>query len=445
MSWQGAITDYERFQQRLFSAIVRWLNVVLVVVILVNGYRAWIDLQNTLFITAECLLMMLIGARSLFLARRGRMRLAVRLYLLSGMSLLALLSLNIHQVFVLNVVVGLCLLVFLGAFLGLPKHAFWWAVAGIVFHVVGLTLRNLLPLADLTYSTADIVGLYLFPALFLGVSGSLGYKLAASLSDSLAQSELARGELSHRLQELHEAQSSLQAINEQLHLDLAERLQIERQLRISRKELHDSLQEKEILLQEVHHRVKNNLQVISSLLDMQSYGTQHPQVTHALQESQSRIRAIAFVHERLYQSPDLTSVDAGEYIHSIADDLFSLYADPAKSIDLRVEADDCRLDLSTAIPCGLIANELISNALKHAFPDTLGNRSGEVRVTLDSRGENIVRLAVGDNGVGLPPGLNPATEFSLGLRLVHMLSEELGGAMEVQTRGGTHIAVTFAR
>lgn len=435
--------EYELFQQRLFSALVRWTNVVLVVGILANSYRALVYFQNTLFITSAGLLMILIGVWCLYLARRGRMRLASRLYLLCGMGLLALVSLSISQIFILNVAMGFYLLVLIGMFLEQPQYIAWWAGAGVVFYVAGLTLRILLPFGELTYSTADIVGLYLFPVIFLWVFGLLGHRLSGRLRKALTESGVARTDLWRGNQELREAQSLLEAANEQLHHELAERLRIERHLQDSQQELQAVLQQKESLLQEVHHRVKNNLQVISSLLDMQSYYTQDPQALHALQESRSRVRTMAFVHERLCRSPDLASVDAREYLCTIADHLLSLYADCAECIDLSVEVDDISLDLDTAIPCGLIANELVTNALQHAFPD-VGECSGEVRVALRSQNNGTMQLTVSDNGVSLPAGVTLASEKSLGLRVVQMLTRQLDGAIELQTGNGTTITITFA-
>jgi two-component sensor histidine kinase len=278
--------------------------------------------------------------------------------------------------------------------------------------------------------------------MLLAGSALLGHGLAGRLCETLTEGEQARSDLRRRNQELDEIQSVLEATNAQLHLDLAARVRVEQQLRVNQKELRALLHEKEILLQEIHHRVKNNLQVVSSLLDMQSYYTQDPQALHGLQDSQSRVRTMAFVHDRLYRSHDLESVDAREYIHSIADYLAGLYAHPAKCIDLNVEVDDICLDLDTAIPCGLIANELISNAFKHAFPGA-GECSREVHVALRSRENGTMRLTVSDNGVGLPPGATLANGQSLGLRLVQMLARELGGGIELQNGSGTIIAITF--
>jgi two-component sensor histidine kinase len=442
MVGQSASTDYERFQRRLFFAVVRWMNTVLAVAVLINSYWFLIDFQSTLIQDGVALLLILIGVGCLHLARRGRMRLASRVYLLIGMGLLASVLLIVGEHFILNIAAGLYILVFIGTFLDRPERAAWWAGAGMVFYFVGLTLRIVLPWGELAYSAADVAALYLFPILLLAGFALLGHRLAGGLREALTESEQARSALQRRNQELSEAQAVLEATNAQLHLDLAARVRVEQQLRINQKELRALLHEKEILLQEVHHRVKNNLQVISSLLDMQSYFTQDALALHSLQDSQSRVRTMAFVHERLYRSHDLESVDAREYIHSIADYLGGLYAHPTKCIDLTVEVDDICMDLDTAIPCGLIANELISNALKHAFPGA-GECDGEVHVALRSRENGTMRLTVGDSGVGLPPGVTLGNGQSLGLRLVQMLARELDGEIELQTGSGTIISITF--
>ncbi len=439
---QKAGTDYQRFQQRLFYAVVRWMNTVLVAAVLINSYWFLIDFQSTLIQNGVALLLILIGVGCLRLARWGRMRLASRIYLLSGMGLLASVLLIVGHHFILNIAAGLYILVLVGMFLDRPKRAAWWAGAATVFYVVGLTARIVLPLGELPHSAADLAALYVFPIILLAAFALLGHRLAGRLYEALAEGEQARGDLWRRNQELCEAQSTLEATNAQLHLDLAERVRIEQQLRVNQKEIRALLHEKEILLQEVHHRVKNNLQVVSSLLDMQAYYTKDPQALLGLQDSQSRVRTMAFVHERLYRSQDLASVDAREYIHSIADYLAGLYANPAKRINLNLEVDDICMDLDTAIPCGLIANELISNALKHAFPGP-EECSGEVHVALRSHGNGTMRLTVGDSGVGLPPGVTLVNGQSLGLRLVQMLARELGGEIEMQTGSGTIITLTF--
>jgi PAS domain S-box-containing protein len=221
-------------------------------------------------------------------------------------------------------------------------------------------------------------------------------------------------------------------------IDITARKQAEEQLRAS-------LQEKEVLLQEVHHRVKNNLQVISSLLDIQTLQNPDPQVLQALRDSQSRIRTMALVHEQLYRSADLARVNLADYIRSLASYLFSVYADRAAGVTLDVQVEDVTLGLDAAIPCGLIVGELVSNALKYAFPltgDTPPARG--VRIAMRSPGAGQFVLTISDNGVGLPPNLDVQDPPTLGLRLVSLLTQQLQGTLAVEQQPGTAFTIAFA-
>jgi PAS domain S-box-containing protein len=219
-------------------------------------------------------------------------------------------------------------------------------------------------------------------------------------------------------------------------------------------QLRASLDEKVVLLQEIHHRVKNNLQVISSLLDMQAMRSLDPLAAQVLQDSQNRVRAMALVHEKLYRSQDLSSIDIAEYVRGVTGYLLGMYADHSRGVSLNVQVDDVSLDLDMAIPCGLIINELVSNALKYAFPSgeggTLseggppdGDRRDEICVQLRAQENGRLALVVSDNGVGLPPGLDLNSPESLGLRLVSMLAQQLRGSLELDRSGGTRFTITF--
>ncbi len=201
------------------------------------------------------------------------------------------------------------------------------------------------------------------------------------------------------------------------------------------------LGEKEILLKEVHHRVKNNLQVISSLLSLQSSQIQDARVRDALRESQNRVRTMALIHEKLYQSTDLAHVDFAVYLRSLVTFLSQSYRDKADGVTLDVQATETHLDIETAIPCGLIVNELVSNALKHAFP---GGRNGTVRVGIGPQEDGRLCLHVSDDGVGLPAGLSVHTTASLGMSLVHTLTDQLGGIVEVRNGVGTEFRILFS-
>ena len=198
------------------------------------------------------------------------------------------------------------------------------------------------------------------------------------------------------------------------------------------------MREKEVLLQEIHHRVKNNLAIVSSLLEWQSEMIEDERARAAFQDSQSRVRAMARIHEHLYLSKDLARVDMAEYIEGLVDYLRQSYGTYA--IILKIEAADVALAIDTALPCGLIINELVANAMKHAFP---AGQPGEIHIGLRSDGGQ-VELTVGDNGVGLPADVDLEDPKSLGLTLVNLLAQQLGGALEVDRDEGATFRLTFA-
>jgi two-component sensor histidine kinase len=201
-----------------------------------------------------------------------------------------------------------------------------------------------------------------------------------------------------------------------------------------------ALREKEILIKEVHHRVKNNLQMIYSLLALQSKRLKRGKAATLLRESQNRIRSIALVHERLYRSPDLANINLAEYLQLLAGNLFYSYgADPEK-IKLEVDISKVLLDIDTALPCGLIINELVSNSLRHAFPD---GRSGTVRIELRPENGDRIVLTVTDNGVGFPKDRAVGASDTLGLQLVHALSSQLAGELEISGENGARFKLTF--
>jgi two-component sensor histidine kinase/HAMP domain-containing protein/sensor domain CHASE-containing protein len=221
----------------------------------------------------------------------------------------------------------------------------------------------------------------------------------------------------------------LQETNERLQTELEQREQIEKQVRAT-------LQEKEILLKEIHHRVKNNMQVMSSLLHLQSNYIEDTHDIEMLRESQHRIQSMALVHEQLYQSPDLTGIDANNYVNDLITNLFRSYGQVARQITIDLQVDDLLLDVDTAIPCGLILNELVSNAIKHGFPN---GRSGEIHVGLKGRDNRLIELLVRDNGVGISEDTDLAQIKSLGLQLVSSLSRQLDGTVEIIRDGGTMV------
>ena len=201
-----------------------------------------------------------------------------------------------------------------------------------------------------------------------------------------------------------------------------------------------SLEEKEILLREIHHRVKNNLQVISSLLNLQSGYMRDRTYADMLKESQNRIQSMALIHEKLYQSTDLANIDVRGYIQQLVCRLFDSYGIGAHKATFFIEVDNVSLGVDAAIPCGLIINELVSNCLKHAFP---GDRKGEISVALHAHEGNI-ELTIADNGVGIPENLNFGNLNSLGLHLVTILVEDqLNGTIALTRDKGTEFRVRF--
>jgi two-component sensor histidine kinase len=210
-------------------------------------------------------------------------------------------------------------------------------------------------------------------------------------------------------------------------------------LQRERKSLSDSLREREILLQEVHHRVKNNLQVISSLINLQARQLSDPRARGALEECKTRVEAIALIHEKLYQSKDYARVPFSDYAKSLARGLFEASIPLPSSIALELDSDDFTLPVDRAIPCALVLNELLTNSLKHAFP---GGRGGLLRVGLHER-DGEVTLTVADDGVGMPVEIEPAESSSLGMQLVATLSRQLDGKLELQRIPGTTVRVTF--
>ena len=238
--------------------------------------------------------------------------------------------------------------------------------------------------------------------------------------------------------------------------DITERKEADEQIKTA-------LREKEVLLREVHHRVKNNLQVISSLLSLQADNIQDPQTHQMFNETQSRVRSMALVHEGLYQSKDLARINFAEYIQKLTASLFHAFGiNP--NVDLHIEIEDIYLGVDTAIPCGLIINELVSNALKYAFP---ANRQGKVwiklvadsqwQLTLPAEGTRVGQgqlvggaagsavyiLTVRDDGIGFPKGLNFDATETLGMQLVNILTKQLNGSIKMERETGTTFTINF--
>ncbi len=216
--------------------------------------------------------------------------------------------------------------------------------------------------------------------------------------------------------------------------DVTERKQIEKQLKTS-------LREKEVLFRELHHRTKNNMQVISSLLNIQSAFINNEQVSKIFRETQSRIRSISLVHEKLYQSEDLSNINLYDYIKDLADTLLSGYRMNSEQISIGFDADAVLISIDTAISCGLIANEIITNSLKYAFGD---NGTGNIKVVIRTMEDSNIELRISDNGIGLPDGFDFDNTKTLGLKLVKKLAEnQLRGTINVIAGKGTEFVIKF--
>ncbi len=217
-------------------------------------------------------------------------------------------------------------------------------------------------------------------------------------------------------------------------VDISDRKRAEDQIRAS-------LKEKEVMLKEIHHRVKNNLQVVSSLLKLQAGYIKDDRTLEVFKESQNRVRAMALIHEKLYQSDDLAKTNFAEYIRSLVNDLFRSYSISSRSIKLNLDVGEVRLSIDTAIPCGLIINELVSNSLKHAF---LSTDQCEIGIYLHNNGQDCYTLIVQDNGCGLPPEIDFRRTRSLGLQLVCSLVKQLHGTIDLSNHAGAQFRISFA-
>jgi len=203
--------------------------------------------------------------------------------------------------------------------------------------------------------------------------------------------------------------------------------------------LLESLHEKETLLKEIHHRVKNNMQLVSSLLEMQARYIEEPKALAAFQECQNRVRSMALIHEKLYQSKSLAQIDFGDYIGSLARLFMRTYHTSAENVRLEISVQPTFLNLETAIPFGLLLNEIISNCLEHAFPD---QRPGVIRVSLKPAAYGQFTLTVEDDGVGLPEKFDLQQNTSLGLRLICILTEQIHGSIQIRRQPGAAFTIT---
>jgi len=210
--------------------------------------------------------------------------------------------------------------------------------------------------------------------------------------------------------------------------------------RVAEKNLKRSLEEKDVLLREVHHRVKNNMQIISSILKMQERLVDDLKLQTVLAESRNRIRSMALVHENLYQNENLANIQFPNYVKSLAGNIARTYHDQKHQISFEYDIADVFLPLDVGIPCGLIINELISNSFKHAFPDA---EKGVIRISLTKSGQKEFALTVTDNGVGMDADFKPENSRSLGMRIVNKLAEQIDADLSYDFSNGTKYELRF--
>ncbi len=260
------------------------------------------------------------------------------------------------------------------------------------------------------------------------------YAIARDVTDEKHAEEESK-KLRNQLEEMvTERTFELIETNERLKQEIAERKHADEQVKAS-------LKEKEILLQEIHHRVKNNLQVIISLLRLQSKGIKDHNILTMFQDSQDRINSMALVHEKIYYSKDLANIRLRDYVNDLANDLFKSYNLSTGNVEFKMEIEDIPIGIDTSIPCGLIINELLSNSLKHAFPE---NRKGEIKIDIRSANDSKIEMVYSDNGIGLPEMFDFRKSTGFGFQMIVDLVEyKLMGNIELIRDRGTTFQISF--
>lgn len=217
--------------------------------------------------------------------------------------------------------------------------------------------------------------------------------------------------------------------------------EINEQVREQNVIIEESLGQKEVLLKEIHHRVKNNLQLVSGLMQLQGAQSQDDRIKEIMDEGQNRIRSMSLIHQQLYESENLDEIDFSKYVETLVHDISTMLQSEARNVKISISADGVSLNIDTAVPLGLILNEVIINAFKHAFPD---DREGEISVSMTEEDDHL-ELRIADNGKGLPEGFDLKTSDSLGLKLVKGLSRQIGGRCAFENNNGTTAIITFKR
>jgi two-component sensor histidine kinase/integral membrane sensor domain MASE1 len=306
----------------------------------------------------------------------------------------------------------------------------------IVATIAVLTLTW--PTPDLATSTALTEPLIEFQ-LFIGIMASTICVTQAVVHER-EQTALALHQSRHDLEcQVAERTASLVQTNQDLRAEIQERKTIEKQLQ-------QTLHEKGVLLAEIHHRVKNNLQIISSLLRLQVSQNPDQENLVCIQDSQCRVQAMALIHEQLYRSDNLNYLDFREYISSLVHNLFHCFKVQNQYINLEIEVSDINLDLDTAIPCGLIINEVVTNSLKYAFPQPYPkDKAKQIRIAFRAKPnqQNHYCLTLEDNGIGIPHAIDPHHHGSLGLCLIYELTQQLTGEINLDRSQGTKFEISF--
>lgn len=260
---------------------------------------------------------------------------------------------------------------------------------------------------------------------FIIVSASIGEDIAVAAMKAGAHDYIMKGNLARLVpavkRELREAEGRFAR-------------------RRAEEQIKASLQEKEVLLREIHHRVKNNLQIISSLLNLQAKYLKDEQVLEIFKNSQNRIESMALIHEQLYQSKNFAKIDFADYIRKLVSNLFSAYVVNSDTTKLQLNLEDIFIGIDVAIPCGLIINELLLNSLKYAFPE---GKSGIIRVDFYLTEKEKFVLIVSDNGIGFPKDFDFKNTESLGLEIVNALANQLEGDIQLDTNNGVEFKIIF--
>jgi two-component sensor histidine kinase len=329
------------------------------------------------------------------------------------------------------------------------EYFYWEALAGVYApHVGGRTPRDFSPCG--TAVDCHAPQLFSYPARYFTYLAAV----EPAITEALVIPFYASGRPLGAIWILaHDAERHFDAEDVRLMTSLAEftgaalqvlsalgaETQANQALRESQRQLQVSLHDKEVLLKEIHHRVKNNLQMVASLLALQSSQITDLKAQRLFQDSQDRVRSLALLHDTLYQAGSLGQFNFAAYVKAISTQLLTTYATNTSAIRLSTQLDEVPLDLDAAIPCGLILNELLTNVLKHAFPNGQG---GEVRLTLRAEADRVT-LSLRDTGVGFPTDLDFRQTDSLGLQLVNLLTEQLGGTLTLERGSGTTFTLSF--